>query len=68
MEINNITLGHLYKNYKKTIHLLIYRRRKLYLFFNVMMQVRRNHQVLSEKAGDSSAFLNAMFLLKYVLN
>jgi hypothetical protein len=32
------------------------------------MQVRRNCQVLSEQTSDSSAFLNAVCLLKYVLN
>jgi hypothetical protein len=32
------------------------------------MQVSRNCQVLSEHTSDSSAFLNAMYLLKYVPN
>jgi hypothetical protein len=32
------------------------------------MQVWRNCQVLSEQTSDSSAFLIAMCLLKYVLN
>jgi hypothetical protein len=33
-----------------------------------MMQVSRNRHVLSEQTSDSSAFLNVMCLLKYVLS
>jgi hypothetical protein len=32
------------------------------------MQVLRNCQILSEQTSDSSAFLNVLCLLKYVLN
>jgi hypothetical protein len=39
-----------------------------HLFLNVIMQVWRNCLVLSEQKSDSSAFINAMGLLKYVLN
>jgi hypothetical protein len=49
----------------------IYRQKtqKLYLFFNLTLQVWRNCQVLSAKTSDSSAFLTAaMCLVEYVLN
>jgi hypothetical protein len=38
-----------------------------YLFLNVTMQIWRNCQVLSEQTSDSWAFLNAMWILNYVL-
>jgi hypothetical protein len=65
MKINKkyITVELLFKNCKKTIHtyLFIDRRHRSCVFFNVIMQVWRNCQVLSGQAIDSSAFLNAMF-------
>jgi hypothetical protein len=39
MEINYIAVEHLYTNNKKSVHLFIDRRQKLYLFFNIIKQV-----------------------------
>jgi hypothetical protein len=50
------------------VHLFIDRRLELNLFFNVIMKVWRNCQVWSEQTSDSSAFLNTMSRLKYVVN
>jgi hypothetical protein len=37
-------------------------------YFNIIMHVYRNCQVLSEQTSDSSTFRNAACLLKYVLS
>jgi hypothetical protein len=41
---------------------------KLYLFLNMIIQVWKMRQVLSEQTSDSSLFLNAICLLTCVLN
>jgi hypothetical protein len=59
----------LFKNSRKTIYLFMDRRLEA-----VLVSERNNaglkklSQVVSEQTSDSSAFLNAMCLLKYVLN
>jgi hypothetical protein len=56
-----MTVEPLFKNYKKE-NKFIHRQKtqKLYLF----LKFWRNREVLSEQTSDSSAFLNAMRLLK----
>jgi hypothetical protein len=67
MQINkkNISVEPLFKNYKKIIHLFIYRRLRSYVVFECNNAgLKKLSQVLSEQTSDSSAFLKCHMSFK----
>jgi hypothetical protein len=65
----NVTVGPLFENHEKTIHYSSLEDAEVVLVFERNnVGLKELSQVLSEQTSDSSAFLNAMCLIQYVLN